>query len=207
MDSGTGSQPKKLSEERLAQLKLAREKAMEKRRMLGEISRAEKQMREANLNERLTKVREFKDKVAKVETRDSLSKVKTTKTEPKKSCNERKRCNERKHHNSESSESESSESESESESEDEIVYVPLRGRRYKVEKRLREKTTEKKPTEKKLKKSESQKVNATCSQPVVASSNTQDLAAIAKQRLIDKMSRDTAAIAFQSIFPGYQYSW
>lgn len=55
------AEPKRrpVSEEKLKQLQVAREKALEKRRMLGELARKERQMKEDQLHQRISRVKEY----------------------------------------------------------------------------------------------------------------------------------------------------
>lgn len=50
---------KSVSPEKLEQLRKAREKALDKKRLLGEIAKKEKEMKEQALSERISKVKEF----------------------------------------------------------------------------------------------------------------------------------------------------
>jgi hypothetical protein len=111
--------PKKrgMSEEKAKQLQAAREKALEKRRMLAELTKKEKQMKQDALNERIAKVKQYEEKKVAPEEAPPppRKKEKAAKPPPKKPPTPVE--------SSESEESEAYESESSDES---VEYIPVR---------------------------------------------------------------------------------
>lgn len=77
---------KPLSEDKLKQLQAAREKALEKRRMLAELSRKERQMKEEAIQQRMAKVQQYeKAKLVPSEPVVRTNSKPKLKTHPKKS--------------------------------------------------------------------------------------------------------------------------
>ena len=114
----TTEKPKKqMSEDRMKQLQAARVKALEKRRMLAELTKKEKQIKDDTLKERMEKIKEYEERsvIAKTEKVKPKKKTKPVVVESE------------------------SESESESDSEESVEYVPVRKTRQTTSKQSKPK--------------------------------------------------------------------